>query len=189
MGTNVKVYFCDPQGPWQRGTNEKVIHPCKAGELPSQIITHARSASQLASRSQRFARLRDGLARNSVSTAWRSVVEACVLFTFTWTPNLFASATSWLLSCIVRKSIGTSCKILRISFAASTPSRTGVAISRITRSGFRALFLSLLCRCGFTAYFNIKPRTQDGAHALTHRFMTSAISSRKVLFSTRRFTR
>jgi IS30 family transposase len=22
VGTNVKVYFCDPQSPWQRGTNE-----------------------------------------------------------------------------------------------------------------------------------------------------------------------
>jgi transposase, IS30 family len=22
VATNVKVYFCDPQGPWQRGSNE-----------------------------------------------------------------------------------------------------------------------------------------------------------------------
>jgi transposase, IS30 family len=22
VGTNVKVYFCDPQSPWQRGSNE-----------------------------------------------------------------------------------------------------------------------------------------------------------------------
>jgi hypothetical protein len=23
VATDVRVYFCDPQGPWQRGTNEK----------------------------------------------------------------------------------------------------------------------------------------------------------------------
>ena len=51
VATKVKVYFCDPQSPWQRGSNENT-------NLPAAAILPAREPTCLAIRKRNSTRWR-----------------------------------------------------------------------------------------------------------------------------------
>jgi IS30 family transposase len=46
MATNVQVYFCDPQSPWQRGSNENTNGLLRQ-YLPHAVDTTSYSQAQL----------------------------------------------------------------------------------------------------------------------------------------------
>ncbi len=43
VATNVKVYFCDPQSPWQRGSNENL----RLNQRPRKTLGFQTPASKL----------------------------------------------------------------------------------------------------------------------------------------------
>jgi IS30 family transposase len=71
LATDVKVYFCDPQHPWQRGSNENTngllrqyfpkgmdlsrVHPNKLNAVARQLNERPRETLDFATPAERFA--------------------------------------------------------------------------------------------------------------------------------------